>query len=167
MRRPDDVTDLAERLIAEATSHAKTAAAAPAARPATLQPHPIADLLRKTAAVLRDAPEGASLPLELVEKIAAATDAGTGAQSPAAGASVGASMASPTLPALKTENLGARAGGGGVGPRLPKLAAELRSAAEHLRQADAQTKQAQEEEAQLVLSAAQTFHRLQMGPQSP
>lgn len=166
MARPDDIAALADRLIAEATTRVKTASAAPATRPADRQPHPVAVFLRKTAAELREAPESKGwLPMDVVAKLAAA-EIGTGAPSPGAGASIGASKASPSIASLKTENLGARAGGGGVGASLPKLASDLREAAALLRTVDTQTKQAQEEQAQLALSAAQTFHRLQMGPQS-
>lgn len=130
MANPTNIVELAERLIIEATERPKVASvAAP-----VVEKHPIVAMLKKVAEELRSTPDDESGDLAEAQKLAAALQPGTGAQSPGQSAGL-LSATPPSLPALKTSNLGATAGAGGA-PATSKIASELRSIASELRSSE-------------------------------
>lgn len=154
-----DIVALAEGLIAEATAQRTTKSAA-AVPPAAM--HPVALRLKAAAERLRATPDIDDVTLESVAKLAAALQPGTGAQTPSAGAGFGSTQPAPTLPALKTTNLGATAGSGGV-PAAMKVAEELRKLAADLRATDAMNAKEMEVKTAHVLNAARGLHYLREG----
>lgn len=149
---------LAEGLIAEATSQ-RTKSAAEAAPVAV---HPVALRLKEAAERLRSIPDLDDVTLESVAKLAAALQPGTGAQTPGAGAGFGSTEPAPTLPALKTTNLGVTAGSGGAPPAM-KVASEIRKLAAELRASEAVTAKEIAMKTAHVLNAARGLHYLREG----
>lgn len=154
-----DIVALAEGLIAEATSTQRTKSAAVVA-PAAV--HPVALRLKEAAERLRNAPDVDDVTLESVAKLAAALQPGTGAQTPGAGAGFGSTEPAPTIPALKTTNLGVTAGSGGA-PAAMKVASEIRKIAADLRASDTVTGQEIAMKTAHVLNAARGLHYLREG----
>lgn len=160
-----NIVELADRLVAEATAAAVKTASAPAtpAEPSVL--HPVAAFLKKAAAQLRSIPDEPSVSLDAVEKIAMSLGGSTaksGLNAGAAGGS-GVQITAPSLPGLKSSNLGVTAGGGGAAPSSVKVAAELRKVAAELRATpDADTSTGHSKAAH-VLNAASGLHHLFQG----
>ncbi len=149
---------LAEGLIAEATTQRTKSAAVEA----PVSVHPVALRLKEAAERLRNTPDIDDLTLESVAKLAAALQPGTGAQTPGAGAGFGSTEPAPTLPALKTTNLGVTAGSGGAPPAM-KLAAEIRKLAADLRASDTVTSREIAMKTAHILNAARGLHYLREG----
>ncbi len=154
-----DIVALAEGLIAEANSAQRTKSAAVVAPVAV---HPVALRLKEAAERLRNAPDVDDVTLESVAKLAAALQPGTGAQTPGAGAGFGSTEPAPTIPALKTTNLGVTAGSGGA-PAAMKVASEIRKIAADLRASDTVTGQEIAVKTAHVLNAARGLHYLREG----
>ena len=154
------IVAFAESLIAEATARQQKTAAAPATVAAPS--HPVAVLLKEAAAILRTIPDDDEITVADVAKLAAAMQPGTGAQSPGAGAGAGGNMPAPTLPSLRTTNLGVTAGTGGAAPTA-KIASEIRKLATALRESDQALTQENQKKAAHVLNAARGLHYLREG----
>lgn len=158
MSRFANIAHLAEQLVAEALATPKTASATVSHKPA----HPVAVLLKQAAATLRETLDIDDVSLEAVQKFAAALQPGTGAQSPNTGAGVGANPSAPTLPSLRTTNLGVTAGSGGAPPSM-KIASELRRMASELRVSETDTPAQTESKVAHILNAARGLHYLREG----
>lgn len=131
-----DIEALASALVAKHRSD-KTAAvsastSAPVASTAAENNTELVTAIRKCAEALRTLPEPQAVTLDAVRKHASLAQPSTGAQAPSTGASLGGSLPGPSLPSLKTTNLGVTAGSGGAAPAA-KIASVLREYAAALR----------------------------------
>ena len=160
MRNGMSVVDLADSLLAS-VQQSKTASDASVISAPVTAAHPVALLLKRAAAALRQAPELPEVtPLEAVEKLAMALSGTTGAHSAASGATLAAKP--PTLPGLRTSNMGITAGTGGAAP-VTKVGAELRKVASLVRERAHAAPTNQTHTAAHVLNAASGLHHLAEG----
>lgn len=165
------IIDLTNQLI-ESVRVSTTKTAAAVETPAPREQLPIVTALKMAADALRhDEISDATLSdVKLAfEKAAMFAQPGTGAQSPNAGGGVGSAQPTPTLPALKTTNLGVTAGSGGA-PLTMKAASEatplgdaLRKLAAQLREEDDTQQKKVAADAVSILKAATSLRYLQRG----
>lgn len=175
MRHGVNIVALADRIIADAVASTKTAAVsdAPQAEPVLL--HPVVVMLKQAAAAIRASggnvsmAERADVSLASVEKLASRVP---GVGGGGVGAGAGISLPSVSSPALKTTNLGLKAGTGGASATsaattsaATKAASELRKIAHTIRQQDSLVSDSDEpnEKTAHVLNAARGLHRLLEG----
>jgi hypothetical protein len=162
MSRQINIVALADQLVMEAKLAAVKTASAPAtpAEPAIL--HPVAAFLKQAAAQLRAIPDEPSVSLAVVEKVAMALG-GKGSLNVGSTGGSDAQVAAPTLPGLKSTNLGVTAGGGGAAPSAVKAASEIRKVAAVLRTTPDMDTASGHSKAAHILNAASGLHHLFQG----
>lgn len=170
MRHGVNIVALADRIIADAVASTKTAAVsdAPQAEPVLL--HPVVVMLKQAAAAIRASGGNVSMPAR--DGVSVASVEKLASRVPGVGTGAAISLPSVSSPALKTTNLGLKAGTGGASATsaattsaATKAASELRKIAHTIRQQDTfvSTDDEPNEKTAHVLNAARGLHRLLEG----
>lgn len=152
MSKPLNIADLASALVQRASAGMPKVASAEPAR----AEHPVVAVLKQAADALRREPD-IDVSIASVQKIATALP-GTTSMGPNAASALNAGK--PSVPSLKTTNLGVTAGGGGAGESL-KTSSALRKLAQDLREQDVRAEQEETVKAAHVLNAAVGLRHLQ------